>query len=86
MKMEDEIKRRDKKILDDKKLISEMREEIVALRQLLDCAAANIALLTKEQGGKRVLSASEVKKALDTFTLSAKRDDDGNYILEVCEK
>ena len=76
MKLEKEIERRDKKISDDQRLIREMSEEIVALRQLLDCAAANIALLTKEQGGRRVLSAEEVKRALGTFTLSATRDND----------
>ena len=37
-----EIGRRDKRINNDKKIIDELKEEIEALRQLLDCAAANI--------------------------------------------
>jgi hypothetical protein len=83
--MNNEIKRRDKKIADDKKLIGELREEIEAMRQLLDCAAANIAMLVKEQGGKRIISADDVKKALGNYRLFATKDKEGNYILEICE-
>ena len=86
MNMSNEIKRRDKKFEDDKKIIAELTEEIVALRQLLDCAAANIALLAFEQGGTKKLSAEDVKNALGRFTLSASRDDEGNYLIEVCDK
>ena len=80
-----EIERRDKKISDDKKRIEELTEEIVGLRQLLDCAAANIAMLVKEQGGKRILSADDVKNALGNYRLFATKDKEGNYILEICE-
>ena len=83
--MTDEIKRRDKKIADDKKVIEELRSEIEAMHQLLDCAAANIFMLVREQGGKRVISSSDVKDALSRYKLCAARDDEGNYILEVCE-
>lgn len=83
--MKNEIKRRDKKIADDKKLIDELKEEIEAMRQLLDCAAANIAMLVKEQGGKRIISADDVKNALGKYSLYARKDEEGNYILEICE-
>ena len=83
--MNNEIKRRDKKIADDKKVISQLREEIEAMRQLLDCAAANIFMLVKEQGGKRIIAADDVKNALGNYTLQATKDKEGNYILEICE-
>ena len=86
MNTQNEIKRRDKKIEDDKRVIKELSEEIVALRQLLDCAAANIALLAYEQGGIKKLSAEDVKEALGRFTLSARRDNEGNYLIEVCDR
>lgn len=83
--MTDEIKRRDKKIADDKKVIEELKNEIEAMRQLLDCAAANIVMLVREQGGKRTISSADVKDALGKYRLCASRDSDGNYILEICE-
>lgn len=83
--MNNEIKRRDKKIADDRKVINELKEEIEAMRQLLDCAAANIAMLVKEQGGKRVISSNDVKNALGKYRLFANRDKEGNYILEISE-
>ena len=80
-----EIKRRDKKIADDRKVIEELKNEIEAMRQLLDCAAANIVMLVREQGGKRTISSSDVREALGKYRLCASRDSDGNYILEICE-
>ncbi|MEE0867616.1 MAG: hypothetical protein UIL37_04850 [Clostridia bacterium] len=80
-----EIKRRDKKISDDKKLIAELEEQIIALRQLLDCAAANIALLVKDSGGVRSLSRKDVSEALGRYKLCAVRDDNGDYILEISD-
>ncbi len=77
-----EIERRDKRIENDRKIIKELQEENEALRQLLDCAAANIVLLVGESGGTRKISAADVGEALGKYRLSAKRDEDGNYILE----
>ena len=77
-----EIERRDKCIKDREKTISELREEITALYQLLDCAAANIVLLVGKCGGIRKLSKKEVSDALGKYKLTAKRDGDGNYVLE----
>ena len=77
-----EITRRDNRIKNDGKIIKELREEIVALRQLLDCAAANIVILTEKSGGIRKISRKDVSEALGKFRLNAKCDDDGNYILE----
>lgn len=77
-----EIGRRDKRIKNDKKIIDELKEEIEALRQLLDCAAANIVLLVGESGGIRKIPAKEVGEALGKYKLCARRDDEGNYILE----
>lgn len=81
-----EIARRDKRIETYKNSIKELREEITALRQLLDCAAANIVLLAKEQGGTLTLSRSEISQALGKYQLSAIRDKDGNYVLNVREE
>lgn len=65
----------------DKKRITELTEEITALRQLLDCAAANIAILTYESGGERRISAKEVKSALGKYELHARREGD-DYLIE----
>ena len=64
-----EIKRYERRIANDKKKICELMEENEALRQLLDCAAANISLLVKEQGGVRTLSQNDVKEALGVILL-----------------
>lgn len=80
-----EIERRDKRILDDKKKILELTQEIEALRQLLDCAAANMVMLVGEQGGVRKISRSDVSRALGKYRLTARCDDEGNYILEAVE-
>ena len=80
-----EIARRDRRILNDKKLIKELKSEIEALRQLLDCAAANIAMLVKDGGGNRKISRKDVSEVLGKYRLSAKCDADGNYILETVE-
>ena len=77
-----EIARRDNRIKNDSRLIKDLKEEIQALRQLLDCAAANIAILVGESGGKRKISRSDVSEALGKYHLSATCDDEGNYILE----
>ncbi len=86
MNAENEIKRRDKRISDDKKLIEELEEKIVALKQLLDCAAANIAVLVKETDGVRKISKKKVSEALGKYHLSAECDDGENYILKLIEE
>lgn len=86
MDVSKEIKRRDNRIKNDGKLIKELREEIVALRQLLDCAAANIVILTGESGGARKISRKDVSEALGKYHLNAKCDDEGNYILETVKE
>ena len=86
MNMEKEIERRDKRIADDKKLITELKEEIVALRQLLDCAAANLVMIVKDTGGLRKISKKEVSEVLGKYRLGAKCDDGENYILEVVQE
>ena len=86
MNYKNEIMRRDKRIETYKNTILELREEIEGLRQLLDCAAANIVLLTKEKGGKVTLSKAEVSDALGKYHLGATRDKDGNYELEIKEE
>ena len=82
MNCREEIERRDRRIENDKKKICELKEEIAALRQLLDCAAANIVLLVEKKGGKCRISQKDVSNALGKYRLIANRDDDGNYILE----
>lgn len=81
-----EIGRYKKRIKDDEAKIRALAEENAALRQLLDCAAANISLLVKEQGGKRKLSQKEVSEALGRYRLHASRDEEGSYILCLCEE
>ena len=77
--------RYEKKIENDKKLIAELKEEIVGLRQLLDCAAANIYLLSGEKGGKCTIPIEKVRDALGRYRLSAFRDKNGNYVIETKE-
>lgn len=78
-----EINRRDKRIEACRQEISALKEEISALRQLLDCAAANLVLAVKEQGGKIKLSSTDVSTALGKYHLQARKDEDGNYELEI---
>ncbi len=78
-----EIEKRDRRIENDKKKIAELKEEIVALRQLLDCAAANMIMLVREKGGSTKISMEEVSELLGKYRLGAKRDGEGNYILEI---
>ncbi len=78
-----EINRRDKKIEDLKKEIKAREEEISAMCELLDCAAANLVLLVKDAGETVILSKKEVAEALGKFHLRAKDDGDGKYILEI---
>ncbi len=84
MNVKQEIGRRDKKIEDDKKVIAQLREEVTGLKELLDCAVANIVMLVKESGGRRKISKQSVGKVLGQYRLYAK-DDDDNYILEIKE-
>lgn len=81
-----DIGRYEKRIESDRKKILDLEEEIEALRQLLDCAAANISLLVKEQGGEKKLSKDDVRDALGRYSLSASRDEEGNYILKLNEE
>ena len=81
-----EIERRDKHIEACRKEIKSLNEEIIALRQLLDCAAANIVLLVKEHKTPLKLSKKEIRDALGKFHVHATNDDEGNYILELTEE
>ena len=85
MKLKEKCELLEKKAEKDEKKISELDEEITALRQLLDCAAANIALLVSEQGGIRRISAADVRRALGRYELAARRDG-GAYVMEVSER
>ena len=81
-----EIGRRDKCIADCKKVIKELKGEIEAFSQLLDCASANLVVMVKERGGSLTLSKAEVREALGKYSLKAKDDGEGNYILELFER
>lgn len=83
MDTQKEIGRRDNRIKNDKKKIEELKEEIEALHQLLDCAAANIVILVRENGGSCKIASKDVSEALGKYRLHATRDDIGNYILHV---
>lgn len=85
MDYEKEIARRDRRIEAYKKEARELCEEIVAMRQLLDCAAANLVLILKDGEKPRALSKEEVKNALGKYHLSA-REENGYYILEILEE
>ena len=86
MDLKNEIARRDKKIEDLKKEIKAKEEEISAMHELLDCAAANLILMVKNQGAPVTLSKKEVSEALGKFHLHAKDDGNGNYLLEILEE
>ena len=78
--------RYERKAENDRKKILALTQEIEALRQLLDCAVANISLLVKEHGGERKLSKKDVSEALGKYSLSASRDEAGDYILKLYEE
>lgn len=84
MELKKEITRRDKKIEELKKEINTKNEEIAAMNELLDCAAANLVLAVK--GKTLKISKKEVSEALGKYHLRAKGDNDGNYILEIEEE
>ena len=86
MDLRKEIDRRNLRIKAYQKELCEKNEEILALRQLLDCSAANIALLVKEEGGIKSLSRKQVSEVLGKYHLSARADTEGNYILELVEE
>ena len=75
-----------KKAEDSVREIEKLKEEITALHQLLDCAAANIVLLVNSHGGKCKIPASEISRVLGKFELSASRESDGTYLIETREK
>lgn len=83
MDINKEIDRRDKKIATLEKTISELKEEIGAYTELLDCAAANIALLVENKGEECKISKKAVSEALGKYHLRATSDEDGNYILRL---
>ena len=78
-----EVERRDKRIEDLKEKTKSLEEEIKAMHELLDCAAANLVLMVKERGKTIKLSKKEVSEALGKFHLQAKDDGSGNYLLEI---
>lgn len=80
--MEREIKRLKTRIDSYKKEVRELHEEITALRQLLDCAAANLILVLRDDEKPRSLSKEDVRCALGRYHLAA-REEDGFYILEI---
>ena len=83
MNYEKEIERRDKRIESFRAELCELKEENTALRQLVQCAAANIALLVKEGGKCVTLSKEDVKEALSLYKLTAHRNKRGDYVLEI---
>ncbi len=85
MNLKNEIEKRNRKIENDKKVIGELKEEVTALRQLLDCAAAYIKILANEKGGEVKMSSNNIKEALGKYRFTATKDSDGNYILKVEE-
>ena len=85
MNLKKEIEKRNRKIENDKKVIGELKEEVTALRQLLDCAAAYIKMLANEKGGEVKMSSNDIKETLGKYRFAATKDDEGNYILKVEE-
>ena len=86
MNYKNEIARRDKKIEDLKKEIKAREEEISAMHELLDCAAANLVLTVKNADVPLTLPKKDVSDALGKFHFRAKDDGNGNYILEIVEE
>ena len=75
-----------KKAEDSMREIEKLNEEITALHQLLDCAAANIVLLVNAHGGRCKIPAGEISRVLENFELSASRENDGTYLIETRAK
>jgi len=86
MDYEKEIDRRNKKIDSLKKEIKSKTDEIEAMHELLDCAAANLVLMVKEAEKSIKISKKKVREVLGKFHLRAKVDGDGNYLLEIIEE
>ena len=80
--MANEKERLEKRIETYKKEVRELHDEITALRQMLDIAAANLLLVLKDEKSPYKLSKEEIKTALGTYHLTA-REDSGFYILEI---
>lgn len=80
--MENEIKRLERRIGLYKKEVRELHDEIMAHKQLLDCAAANLILVLKDGETPRAISKEDVKCALGKYHLAA-REEDGYYIMEI---
>lgn len=80
--MEKKIMLLERRIDSYKKEVRELYDEITALRELLDCAAANLVLVLKEGETPRAISKEDVKCALGRYHLAA-REEDGFYILEI---
>lgn len=80
--MANEKERFEKRISAYKEEVRELHEEIIALRQLLDIAAANLVLVLKDKESPYKLSKEEIKKTLGTYHLFA-REEGGLYILEI---
>lgn len=80
--MANEKERLEKRIAAYKEEVRELHEEIIALRQLLDCAAANLVLVLKDEKSPHALSKEDIKNALGKYHLSAK-EESGFYILEI---
>ena len=74
--------RLEKRIESYKTEVRELHEEIIALRQLLDCVAANLVLTLKDGETPRTLSKDDVREALGKYHLAA-REEGGFYILEI---
>lgn len=85
MDLKKEVEKRNRKIENDKKVIGEREEEITALRQLLDCASAWIALLVKEKGGEVKVPSGDIKNILGKYSFGAIKEGEGNYVLKVKE-
>ena len=85
MNPENEVRRYNKRLESYKAEVEELKEENIALRQLLQCAAANIALLVKDAGKSVTLSKDAVADALCRYKLSAHRNESGDYVLEIGE-
>ena len=68
-----------------KEQIKDLKDEIKALRELLDCAAANISILVEKKGGSCTISKKSVSEALGKYRLHAYADGAGNYVLNLVE-
>ena len=85
MNYKKEIERRDKRLESYKEEVAQLKEELLGMGQLLDCAVANLTLAVGERGGTFKISQKEIRDVICRYKLRAKKDEKDTYFLEIAK-